>query len=375
MPRLSVEGLARLAPLELEFGDLTVLVGPQATGKSLLLQLFKLLHDVRAVKSTLKRYAVLTENPDLLAEAYFGEGYAPLLQDIHVVWNGELVDFGGGRERKERVFYLPAQRALVFHQASWPRPFSDYRRGDPYVVRTFSERLRLLLESGLGGEEGVVFPVKRRLHSTIRNRVAKEVFRGTALKVVTDRGLKRLMLETHEGERLPFLSWSAGQREFVPLLLGMYWLTPLGKIPRQSVQWVVVEEPEMGLHPAALEATLLLLLELLRRGYKVIVSTHSTVVLDLLFALDVLKKIPLEQSHVAFRELFNLSAGSHVRELGQVAHQSVYKVYYFDPYRSSAVEVRDITSLDPFAEDIAIAHWGGLTDFAGRVGDLIAKYS
>ena len=44
--------------------------------------------------------------------------------------------------------------------------------------------------------------------------------------------------------------WSAGQREFVPLLLGMYWLMPPAKIsPAQRLEWVVIEEPEMGLHP------------------------------------------------------------------------------------------------------------------------------
>ncbi|GIV20316.1 MAG: hypothetical protein KatS3mg023_2067 [Armatimonadota bacterium] len=40
----------------MEFGNLTLLVGPQATGKSLFLQLFKLLVDISAVKAELRRF-------------------------------------------------------------------------------------------------------------------------------------------------------------------------------------------------------------------------------------------------------------------------------------------------------------------------------
>ena len=41
----------------------------------------------------------------------------------------------------------------------------------------------------------------------------------------------------------------------------------------------------MGLHPQGIATAMLLVLELLRRGYKVVLSTHSTVVLDMVWAL------------------------------------------------------------------------------------------
>src|SRR6266436_3611581 len=80
--------------------------------------------------------------------------------------------------------------------------------------------------------------------------------------------------------------WSAGQREFVPLLLGFYWLVPPTKVStRDKIKWVVLEELEMGLHPRAIAVVLLLVFELVARGYRVCLSTHSPQVLDAVWAL------------------------------------------------------------------------------------------
>ena len=61
--------------------------------------------------------------------------------------------------------------------------------------------------------------------------------------------------------------WSAGQREVIPLLLGLYWLMPSTRISkRRDVEWAIIEELEMGLHPHAISAVLLMVLELLTRA-------------------------------------------------------------------------------------------------------------
>lgn len=77
----------------------------------------------------------------------------------------------------------------------------------------------------------------------------------------------------------------------MPLLLGLYWLLPPAKVRRRgALEWVVIEEPEMGLHPNAVSVVILLILELLQRGYRVCLSTHSTHVLDIVWALGVFKR-------------------------------------------------------------------------------------
>jgi len=373
-----VQKFAQFTQAEVVFKDLTVFVGPQATGKSLLLQLFKLSHDASAIRTLLRRYGAALKTPSQWAEAYFGEGFVSVWdKDTQWHWEDQTqtprkISEGTGKG-EQRVFYVPAQRALIFQQASWPRPFSDFRWQDPFVVRNFSDQIRLLLDSGLGGEQGVLFPRERRLHSTIRTHLEQHIFRGAMLKVVVDRGQKRLMLELPQGERLPYLSWSTGQREFTPLLLGIYWLLPLGpRNKRPHVRWVIIEEPEMGLHPTAIADVLLLSVELLRRGYKVILSTHSPAVLDLLWAWKFIKQVPRNEATSYFCSLFGLKREQHADDLAKMLWQKAFAVYFFEP-ENQGTRVRDISSLEVLTEDEAVASWGHLTTFSGRAGDVVAE--
>jgi ABC-type multidrug transport system ATPase subunit len=54
MKQLHVEQLAQIRKADVEFGDITLLVGPQASGKSVFLQL--LVKDHGPITKTLKRY-------------------------------------------------------------------------------------------------------------------------------------------------------------------------------------------------------------------------------------------------------------------------------------------------------------------------------
>ena len=99
----------------------------------------------------------------------------------------------------------------------WPRAFTDYALGDPYVVKQFSEHLRLLLEAGLGSGKGDIFPQAGRMNKAIRDTIGERIFGGA--KVQLDRsGLrKRIVLEV-EGSHLPFMvlvNWSEGIRASV----------------------------------------------------------------------------------------------------------------------------------------------------------------
>jgi predicted ATPase len=51
MTTLNIRNLGQIKKANLSFGDLTVLVGPQATGKSIALQLLKLMLDAGQVQA------------------------------------------------------------------------------------------------------------------------------------------------------------------------------------------------------------------------------------------------------------------------------------------------------------------------------------
>ena len=375
MPTLNIENLGQIRNAKLEFGDLTVLVGPQATGKSIALQLLKLMVDAGQVQEEMSRYGLDWGGklPDFL-DAYFGEG-------MHSIWNGgqtriswddEAVDLEKIAKRKrkdkdENLFFIPAQRVMALRDG-WPRPFTDYSAGDPFAVREFSERLRGLVEKEFGGES--LFPQQRRLKKEFRDLLERDVFSKFALKVDKVRSQKRLVLGTgKEGDNLPYMVWSAGQREFVPLLLGFYWLMPPTRNPRRgAIEWVVLEELEMGLHPRAISVVLLLVFELMVRGYRVCLSTHSSQVLDALWALKHLRENNARPE--ALLDIFDAPNTPPMLTLANKVMKKSTKVFYFDRATGATT---DISTLDPDAEGEGESGWGGLSEFSGRANQAVAR--
>lgn len=375
-PLLTLRRIGQIKEANIEFGDLTVLVGPQASGKSIALQWLKLLLDTGPVQAQLSQYGLDWSKsvPEFL-DLYFGEGMRSLWKEgsSEVRWQNESWDLRQRisrmpKKKPESVFLIPAQRVLTLRDG-WPRPFSDYSPGDPFGVRWFSEKLRLLMERELGVSEAI-FPKTKRLKGEYRKLLAKTIFGGFRLTVDKSRSQKRLVLgQLKNGEPLPYMVWSAGQREFVPLLLGLYWLMPPAKIPRRAgFEWVIIEEPEMGMHPRAITTVLLLIAELLDRDYRVCISTHSPQVLDLVWALQVLRETKSEPGQL-LRIFEAPKTAGLLRVAGRVLEKKC-KVYYFEGHGG---QVRDIIGLDPSALDKNEATWGGLLEFSGRANEAVAS--
>lgn len=372
--KLEIEKLAPITRAAIDFSDLTVLVGPQASGKSITLQLLRLLVDTGFVQSELHRHG-LDWSADVVQflEAYFGEGMQSIWQAdaTRILWKGSEVDLRAiaRRRRKakpETLFLIPAQRVLALRDG-WPRPFSDYAAGDPFTVREFSETLRRLLESEFTKVN--LFPQKKRLKAAFRKLLTRDVFGNFELRVDKVRSQKRLVLGPARGtEVLPQMVWSAGQREFVPLLLGLYWLMPPTKVSRRGqLRWAVIEELEMGLHPRAITAVLLMVLELLRRGYRVVLSTHSPQVLEMAWAIRNLRES--RASADALLRVFGMGAEPALRKVAGSALSKGISVYYYD---GESGRIQDISGLDPSAQSHFEANWGGLSEFSERANAEVA---
>ncbi len=372
--RLTLEEVGPIRNAQVDFGDLTVLVGQQATGKSICLQLLRLVLDAGQIQQVLRKYGLdWSRSIDRFLDVYLGEGMSGIWKEgtSRIMKDGSSFELSRVAARKQTekpqsLFYIPAQRVLAVRDG-WPRPFTDYSAGDPFAVRDFSEALRVQMDQGLNGEENV-FPQSRRLKSEFRDMVQEQFFPSFALRVDNHKAQKRLVLGNAEtGNDLPFMVWSAGQREFVPLLLGLYWLLPRTRTPtRDEIKWVVLEEPEMGLHPRAISVVLLLVLELVHRGYKVCLSTHSPQVLDAVWALRQLREL-----RASSRELLRIFGAPQTQGMQFVADSALacdLRVCYFDRKTGSTT---DISELEFPAED-GLADWGGLTEFSGRVNQVVA---
>ena len=371
---LKVKNFGPIKSADVEFGDLTVLVGPQATGKSIFLQLLKLLVDVRQVKFEFRRAGIDWQQKfDLFLDVYFGEGMRSLYKaKTEVEFRGVTEDLKNLVDemkavKAESMFFIPAQRVLALRDG-WPQAFTFYDAGVPFTVREFSEELRLLM-TDLGSTE-MLFPVPRRLKQEFRDLVQKQIFPGFNLKIDTQRAQKRLVLSSGESAHpLPFMVWSAGQREFVPLLLGLYYLlTPAGSPRRSGVNWVVIEELEMGLHPKAISVVMLMIFELVVRGYRVCISTHSPQVLDAVWALKHLRESKANPK--ALLNVFGVPASPTMVDLATEIMKKTAKVYYFDREGGTT---RDISNLDAGAEEAGESGWGGLSEFSGRANEEVAR--
>lgn len=376
MAVLEVRNFAQIERARIEFGDLTVLVGPQATGKSLMLQWFKMAIDHEEVVTALREAGHDISDPGAMLDLVFGEGMSDAwsAERTKVTLDGRLVRPGAWKTRARavpsppRVFFIPAHRALLLAEG-WPAPFLKLNADTPVVARLFSQNL---YQRFSGRESSALFPVERILKTQYRELIDQAIFHGGKVELKNEGLRYRLSLNYGKGIALPFMTWTAGQREFTPLLLGLYHLLPPRRVKKQQeIEWVVIEEPEMGLHPHAISTVMVLVLDLLWRGYKVVLSTHSPLVLDAVWALQ---QLAAAGSAVGLAcDAFGLARTDATRAVMRNALEATYRVHYLAFAEDALVRSVDISSLDPFSENSGEAEWGGLTGFSSRFGEAVRR--
>ncbi len=380
--RLALENVGPIRNADLEFGDLTILVGPQATGKTIYLQFLKLVEDISNIVWTMKEKNVYWDlDLDRFLQIYLGEG-------MHRIWssssrldvNGEPRDLSklvnSDKHRKNlNSLYIPAQRFLTLENG-WPRAYKNYIENMPYVVREFSDVINTKLESFRQSNSNL-FPMEGMLDETLKVSLSTSIFENATLTIKQDIGSYRVELSPLGGaDSIPLNVISAGQREFIPYLYGLFYLMPVGNDTRASnVHTVIIEELEMGLHPKAIGDAFLTVMALLQRGYRVVLSTHSSVLIDYVWALvEYKRRMPQNMSFETYLcKLFEIPP-SPFTALFNEFYRKVIKLYYFKPQgENSATETVDISSLDVFSDNPDVNTWGDLTAFSSRVGQTISE--
>ena len=382
MDTLKIKNFGPIKSVNVDLGDLTILIGPQASGKSLFLELFKLVQDKDYVTEMLRRYNYILSKSDAnpFLDYYFGEGLHSLFRenteieylDKYFSLKDLLKVSNDNQQCKESVFYVPAQRILGISDGR-PKNFMEFDGSAPFVLKNFSETLRVFVQSGLGNPD-VVFPMRSRLKDSVSMSIDKSVFHGA--KVVMDQSSGQRKMKLHVGNvNLPFMTWSAGQKEFMPLLLAMYCLSgpPTSVINKENYKWVIIEEPEMGLHPRAIETVILQIIELMQSGYKVVVSTHSPTLLEFAWVYESLKNLSPEQLQEALCELFDIKMGGSKAKVFDGLQGKVSKAYFFSSSKDGVVST-DISTLDVGDENPMVAEWGGLSAFSGKASEVVSKY-
>ena len=369
--RLVIRNFAQLAEVDLTFGNLTVLVGAQATGKSLALQWFKAAMDGRQIVDAFGDAGHPTDKAAVLIDLIFGTGMSDAWHSSasEVLFNNRRITPKGLSrigEGKERVFFVPAHRSMLISDG-WASPFQRLTSDTPVVARMFSQNL---FDRFSAKGEGPLFPLERVLKKEYRDQINAAVFHGGSVAIEEDRQHAKRLRLAHGKTRLPFMTWTAGQREFTPLLLGLYHLLPpRGLLKRPDIDWVVVEEPEMGLHPHAVTVVMLLVFDLLWRGYRVALSTHSPHVLTTLWMMRRLKEHGARWQLVC--DAFGVPTSQQMQRVAEAALTKDYRAHVLAFGADGKVRSTDISTLDPGSEDDRVSGWGGLTEFSSRFGDAV----
>ncbi len=381
MESLEVNNFGPIEKAKVNFGDLTFVVGLQASGKSLFLELLKYLLDKDFVLSDLKRYNYVVENnnPKKILDLFFGEGMNEVFREnTEIFLNGEkkainsLLTFNKDNQETEQLFYIPAQRILSISDGR-PKNFMEFDVATPYVLRSFSETLRLYLQGGIGN--AIIFPAGKRLKEALLTSFDENIFHGGKIVMEEIAGLRKLKMRI-DSANIPFMTWSAGQKEFMPLLLAFYYLSSGdGQLmKRNDHKFVVIEEPEMGLHPQAIKSVILEILDLIHNGTKVIVSTHSTTLLDFAWAFNIIKKSSRDNKVDAFYEMFDIAQDASNEHLFDGLLEKKVSTVYFSR-TGKYVASSDISSLDAGDENLDVSEWGGLSQFASKTAEIVFRYS
>jgi energy-coupling factor transporter ATP-binding protein EcfA2 len=381
MKNLYISNLGPIGQVSVDFGDLTFLVGPQASGKSLFLELLKYIVDKEYILSNLRKYNFIIDkkNPQKVLDVVFGDGLNKMFKpETEILFDNETISIDTLTKRnvpqKESMFYIPAQRILSIADGR-PKNFMEFDLSTPYVLRAFSETLRTYIQ-GFMGDPNTIFPISNRLKGVLKQSFNDNIFYGGKIVMEENAGQKKFQMKIDD-MNLPFMTWSTGQKEFMPLLIAFYCLSgpssPVFK--KDNYQYVVIEEPEMGLHPQAIKAILLEVLELLHNGLKVIISTHSTTLLDFAWTFNAIKKASSDRKEDALFKLFNIRKTQASRQLFDGLFDKTLSTYYFSRAASGKVESTDISSLDAGSDNQAISGWGGLSQFSADAADVVYKYT
>ena len=141
----------------------------------------------------------------------------------------------------------------------------------------------------------------------------------------------------------------------------------------EPYKYIIIEEPEMGLHPRAINTIILQLLIFMQAGYRIIVSTHSPMFLEFAWAFNFLQSLKMAHFNEALAEILSMNKW----EMGMTDKVSTktIKTYFFRRNSNGKVSTKDISSLDVDDDDTIVSEWGGLSSFASKASEVVSKYA
>ena len=318
MQRLYVRDFGPIQSCDIEIQRLTVMTGPQASGKSTLAKLiyfFKLAQQyiqsqtLSAVQIDkwlrsvfLRMFGDLTELSDVMQIRYdfADEQWLEITKGIHPQTHSQTVlfqlsrDFSQSSEMVDAV-YIPAGRSMItLLSDQLPVLFTDPNRQLPaldYCTNAYIHQILSLRQSFANGLDGLlkqeIETTDRELNLTVLKHMIQLAEKILKARYCYRAGEERLLLDMNKpGKSIKVNFASSGQQETVWALNLLFYYLLEGK-----PSCIILEEPEAHLYPDSQKYMAEALATFAHAGSQVIVTTHSPYILgefnNLLYAAEI----------------------------------------------------------------------------------------
>lgn len=318
MQRLYVRDFGPIQSCDIEIQRLTVMTGPQVSGKSTLAKLiyfFKLaqqyiqsqpLSSVQADKWLrsvfLRTFGDVTELSDTMQIRYdFADGqWLDVTKGAHPQTHSQTVlfrfsrDFSKSAEKME-ASYIPAGRSMItLLSDQLPVLFTDPNRQLPaldYCTNAYIHRILSLRQSFANGLDGLlkqeIETTDKELNLTVLKHMIQLAGKILKARYCYRAGEERLLLDMNDSGKSIKVNFAAsGQQETVWALNLLFYYLLKGKS-----SCIILEEPEAHLYPDSQKYMAEALATFAHAGNQVIVTTHSPYILgefnNLLYAAEI----------------------------------------------------------------------------------------
>lgn len=318
MQRLYVRDFGPIQSCDIEIQRLTVMTGPQASGKSTLAKLiyfFKLAQQYIQAQTLsavqidkwlrsvfLRTFGDLTELSDAMQIRYdfTDEQWLEITKGIHPQTLSQTVlfqlsrDFSQSSEMVDAV-YIPAGRSMItLLSDQLPVLFTDPNRQLPaldYCTNAYIHQILSLRQSFANGLDGLlkqeIETTDRELNLTVLKHMIQLAGKILKARYCYRAGEERLLLDMNKpGKSIKVNFASSGQQETVWALNLLFYYLLEGKH-----SCIILEEPEAHLYPDSQKYMAEALATFAHARSQVIITTHSPYILgefnNLLYAAEI----------------------------------------------------------------------------------------
>ena len=336
--RIKIENFSCVAHADIELAPITVLIGPQASGKSVISKMIYFMSEIFSDQfRALEEGFTLTEFQSEVGESFkewfpetawgssafrvelsSGDFYIRILRRVYgrrtadsvrVVFSKNLRSFyretaaiiekysqekGSDAARFDHVYRAAREAEARFGGKLYP----DYYRNQIFIPagRAFFSSIGKAIAAW--EQLGALDPVTARfgrLYAAVRGQGPRRFIRRSDRHVLDAELVASLLggeikseknkefVLSRDGRKLPFSILSSGQQEVLPLISVMnYWLGRVPPVPNIGREMVYIEEPEAHLFPTSqsqLMKGLCAALDANRKSIDLFVTTHSPYVL------------------------------------------------------------------------------------------------